>query len=243
MAYDLAILSPEKTVITYRVAGLGSRILAQALDLVLFAFVAGLFTLLISMLGPMAQAVPMIIFSLGPFAYFILFEGLWNGQTIGKKAAGIRVRLADGTPVTFAAALARNLLRPADMLPGTYLVGIIAMFTNPRSQRIGDLAANTIVVYDRKPVPIFTPAPYVLGVHPCEQYLEDLRKMNVDEYLALKKMCDRFPQLSVSIQERMLKEIWEPIANRVGIKSQPNIHPIYMAEATVMKYGRSHGLM
>ncbi len=243
MAYDLAILSPEKSVITYRVAGLGARILAHVLDLIIIGFVCGLIIFFLTLISPITTGISMVIFSLGPFAYFVFLEGLWNGQTLGKKSAGIRVRLADGTPVTFAAALARNLLRPADMVPGTYLVGILAMFTNPRSQRIGDLAANTIVVYDRRPVPIFTPAPYVLGVHPCEHYLDDLRKMTVDEYIALKRMCDRFPQLSVGIQERMLKEVWEPLSNRLGIKSQPNIHPIYMAEATVMKYGRSHGLL
>lgn len=243
MAYDLAILSPEKTVITYRMAGLGARVMAHIIDLVILFFTLLALTMLIGMLAPGLVYIPIMIFSSGIFLYFILLEGLWNGQTLGKKASGIRVRMADGTPVTFAAALGRNLLRPADMLPATYLVGMVAMFTNPRSQRIGDLAAGTIVVYDRRALPIFTPAPYVLGVHPCEQYLDDLRKMTVDEYIALRKMCDRFPHLTVSVQARMLKDVWEPFAERIGIKNPPNIHPIFMAEATVMKFGRSRGLM
>lgn len=246
MAYDLAILSPEKTVITYRVAGLGARVMAHVIDVVVIAFLLVIITILFGLLsavGPDLMIIPMLMYSLGIFAYFIFFEGLWNGQTFGKKAMGIRVRMADGTPINFGAALARNLLRPADVMPGTYLVGLVAMFTNPRSQRIGDLAAGTIVVYDRRALPIFTPAPYVLGVHPCEQYLDDLRKMNADEYIALKRMCDRFPELSVSVQARMLQEVWNPVSARIGIKSPANVHPIFMAEATVMKYGRSHGLM
>lgn len=246
MAYDLAILSPEKTVITYRVAGLGSRAIAQIIDLMVVVFIiVGLWLLflLIASTGLNLTIIPTVLTTLGVFVYFILMEGLWNGQTLGKKATGIRVRMADGTPVTFPAALARNLLRPADFLPGTYFVGMVTMFTNPRSQRVGDLAANTIVVYDRRALPVFAPAPYVLGVHPCEQYLDDLRRMTVDEYIALKRLCDRFPELTDSVQVRMLREVWEPLAARIGIKTPPNIHPIYMAEATVMKFGRSRGLM
>lgn len=246
MAYDLAILSPEKTVITYRVAGLGARVLAHFLDLIILVCGLTALSALIGMISAFTVNIEWVLpmlFTLGPFLYFILLEGLWNGQTVGKKAAGIKVRLADGTPVTFGAALARNLLRPADLLPGTYLVGTIAMFTNPKSQRLGDMAANTIVVYDKRIIPTFAPAPYVLGTHPCEKYLDDLRRMNVDEYIALKRMCDRFPELSVGIQDKMLREVWEPIANKAGIEVPPNVHPIYMAEATVMKFGRSRGLM
>jgi len=246
MAYDLAILSPEKTVITYRVAGLGSRVMAHLIDVVVIFFILLGMWMIFGMLaaaGVDLTFIPLVLNTSGIFLYFILFEGLWNGQTLGKKAAGIRVRMADGTPVNFPAALARNLLRPADFLPGTYFVGLIMTFTNPRSQRIGDLAANTIVVYDRRALPVFTPAPYVLGIHPCEQYLDDLRRMTVDEYIALKRLCDRFPELTDSVQVRMLRDVWEPISTRIGIKTPPNIHPIFMAEATVMKYGRSHGLM
>src|SRR5690349_9756093 len=121
MAHELVIISPEKTVLTYRLSGIGSRALAHIFDLViLFAILIGL-TLLISLLvgfsfmtvgGGVGNGVASIalgiLFSLGPFLYFILFEWLWNGQTLGKKALGIRVRMADGTPITFAAALSRN---------------------------------------------------------------------------------------------------------------------------------------
>ncbi|MEQ1932889.1 MAG: RDD family protein [Fimbriimonadaceae bacterium] len=248
---DLAVLSPEKTVITFPVAALGSRVLAQVIDLVLYYVVFFICTLIFGLLGAtlgefgVAIAVPLMMFgaTLGPFLYFILFEALWNGQTIGKKTAGIRVRMADGTPLTFAAALGRNLLRPADFLPGAYFFGLIAMFTNPRSQRIGDLAAGTVVVHDRRVTPRFTPAPYVLGKHPWEDHVGDLRTMTQEEYFALKKMCDRFPELAETIQDRMLRQIWHPIATRLKIETPSHVHPIYLAEAVVMKFGRSKGLM
>ncbi|MEQ1823229.1 MAG: RDD family protein [Fimbriimonadaceae bacterium] len=248
---DLAVLSPEKTVITFPVAALGSRVTAQILDLLIYyAFVlvcSVVFAMLAGVLGEFgtAIAIPLMMFgvTLGPFFYFILFEALWNGQTLGKKTVGIRVRMIDGTPITFAAALGRNLVRPADFLPGAYFFGLVAMFTNQRSQRLGDLAAGTVVVHERRVMPRFTPAPYVLGKHPWEDHVGDLRTMTQDEYFALKKMCDRFPELAESIQNRMLQQVWHPIANRLKIEQPSNVHPIYLAEAVVMKFGRSKGLM
>ena len=247
MTHEFAILSPEKTILTFQLAGLGSRIAAHLLD-VLLVFVAlfGASTLLtfLAIVEPgVAIALISVVFALGPFAYFILMEGLWNGQTLGKKAAGIRVRLADGTPVTFAAALGRNLLRPADLFPGPYFVGLLAVFTNPRSQRLGDLVAGTIVVHEGKLPPFFASAPHKVGIHPLEAHVGDLRGMTREEYVALKRFCDRFPELSTAVQHTLIQEVWLPLAIRRSVPPMPNVHPIYLAEAVVMRYGRIHGLL
>ena len=189
------------------------------------------------------MATPAIIVSF--FMYFILLEGLWNGQTLGKKALGIRVRMVDGTAITFQAALGRNLLRMADMLPPvSYFVGFAAIFTTPRAQRFGDLVSGTIVTHEKRGLPIFSPAPHRLaGEHPYEQYVGDLRGLTLEEYRALRRFCDRYPELPTSIQQRMLDEVWRPIALRRGVPEMPGVHPLLLAEATVMKYGRMHGLL
>ena len=101
MDHELVVLSPEKTILTYRLAGLGSRILAHALDLaIVTAITVGLMFLIITvmqMVDPYIGLSAISFLSIAfPFLYFILLEGLWNGQTLGKKAAGIRVRMADG---------------------------------------------------------------------------------------------------------------------------------------------------
>lgn len=235
------MLSPEKTVLTYRLAGVGSRIAAHLLDLLILFAVLTAAANVLGLCGLAFLTGPIIV--LGPFAYFILLEGLWNGQSVGKKALGLRVCMEDGRPVTFAAALARNLLRPGDMVPGIYFVGLLAMFTNVRCQRVGDLASRTVVLLTRKPVPRFTPAPHVLGEHPLERFVGDLRGMTSEEYLALRRLCDRFPELPSSIQTKLLREVWRPIAQARGVKSLHNVHDVYLAEAVVMRYGRSHGLL
>lgn len=245
---DLAVLSPEKTILTYRLAGLGSRIAAHLIDLLtLLVVVFATFQLMLALGGVGAGALGfglgMVVISAEPFLYFIVQESLWNGRTIGKFALGLRVRMADGTPVTPVAAIGRNLLRAADILPGTYFAGLLAMFTTPKSQRLGDLVANTVVVQERRPMPRFIPAPHVVGYHPFESQVGELRGMTPDEYVAMRKFCDRFPYLHPSVQERLVKEVYLPIAQRRAIPTPPNVHPIYLAEAAVMKFGREHGML
>ncbi len=129
----------------------------------------------------------------------ILLEGMWNGQitSSGRRAFGIRVRLADGTPITPSlAALGRNIMRPADMLPGLYFVGFLAIFTNSKCQRLGDLIAGTVVCYEKRATALFVVAPHVVGFHPLEAQVGSLRGMTQEEYYALRRFCDRFPELS-----------------------------------------------
>jgi len=158
--HELALLSPEKTILTYRLASIGVRIFAHIIDVlivIMVLFLAGVAVGFSGLLGAGAAVLSSTIFiifiAVFPFLYFIVFESLWNGQTLGKKALTLRVRMADGTAVTPLAAIGRNLLRPADLLPLTYFVGLLSMFTTPKSQRLGDLVSNTVVVYEKRALP------------------------------------------------------------------------------------------
>lgn len=254
MPLDIAVLSPEKTVLTYRLAGLGSRALAHFVDWLIIIATLYLMIMIIGVLGiPLASissdlssisvGVMIMVVSLFPFAYFVFLEGLWNGQTLGKKMAGIRVRMADGTPVTFAASTGRNLLRVADFLPLLYFLGTVAMFVNPKLQRIGDLVAGTIVTHEVRVVPNFSVAPHRVGIHPLEAHVGELRNMTDAQYYVLRRYCDRFPELPTEIQNHLTNSVWLPLSELLGVRMQPQIHPLYLAEATVMKYGRVRGLL
>jgi hypothetical protein len=83
------------------------------------------------------------------WGYYIFFEMTWNGQSPGKRLAKLRVICVDGRPVTLAESLIRNLVRLVDFLPGFYGVGVVTMFIQPQSRRLGDLAAGTLVVHDQ----------------------------------------------------------------------------------------------
>lgn len=255
MPLDIAILSPEKTVLTYRVAGLGSRALAHFVDgliiaatiyasLILIAFIgAGGSMAGFNDLSQIALGMWIMFVSLFPFAYFIFFEGFWNGQTLGKKMAGIRVRMADGTPITFAAATGRNLLRVADFLPVFYFLGTVSMFLNPKLQRVGDLVAGTIVTHETRAITSFSIAPHRVGIHPLEHLVGELRNMSDAQYYVLRRYCDRFPELPAEVQDHLTQSVWLPMSENLDVKMQNDIHPLYLAEATVMKYGRVRGLL
>lgn len=244
----MAVLSPEKTILTFRLAGLGSRVVAGVVDYILMLLIAvgmswGLALLLHVVDEGLAIGVAALASVATLFLYFILFEGLWNGLTPGKRAAGIRVRMADGTPLTFGAAFTRNILRPADMLPGPYFLGLLAIFTNPRAQRIGDLVAHTIVCQEIVPRLESAPAPHTAGIHPMEDRVGSLRGMSLKEYVALRRLADRFPELTPETQSRLVSEVWLPFAERRKVPEVPGVHPIYLIEAVVMKYGREHGML
>ena len=111
------------------------------------------------------------------------------------------------------------------------------------SQRLGDLIADTVVVVERRGLPLYHPAPHAAGIHAYESAVGDLRGMTSEEYLALRRLADRFPELPPRIQFQMIDDVWKPIADRRKIPSYPNIHPLLLIEATVMKYGRQKGLL
>lgn len=160
----MSIDTPENVAFGYKVAGIGSRFLAALVDtfLILVLQIIVIFTLLFAarllapdMLGFDSPAFVWLaaILGLAAFAflwgYYILFEMIWNGQSPGKRWVGIRVLKTDGTPITLAESVIRNLVRLIDFLPAYYGVGVVTMFISEQSRRLGDLAAGTIVVYDR----------------------------------------------------------------------------------------------
>jgi hypothetical protein len=83
--------------------------------------------------------------------YNIYFEVRHTGRTLGKMLAGIRVIREGGGPVDFRSACIRNLLALADFLPILYMLGSLLVLLSQRGQRLGDLAAGTIVIRERTP--------------------------------------------------------------------------------------------
>jgi len=80
----------------------------------------------------------------------VVFEMAMGGQSLGKRLLGLRVVKVAGHPIGFYDSVLRNLLRAADLVPFTYAVGALSVLFTRRFQRLGDLAAGTIVVHERK---------------------------------------------------------------------------------------------
>lgn len=141
------VATPEGVEITLRVAGPVPRALAYSLDLLLRGAVMFALMIAVSALGNFGSAIILLTAFLLEWLYPVLFEVLSAGATPGKRAMGLIVLNDDGTPVRWPASLTRNLLRAIDFLPFLYFVGFVTMVANRDFKRLGDLAANTLVVY------------------------------------------------------------------------------------------------
>ncbi len=159
---EVEVETPEHVAIGYELADLGSRFTALLLDgLIIIGgtllLTWGIPTLLKLLPGELPEMVVgwmtgilIAINFLFFWGYFVYFEGMRDGQTPGKRAMGIRVVQDGGYPLTVRGAAIRGLMRIIDMQPViTLLVGGTAMMLHPRTKRLGDIAAGTVVVRER----------------------------------------------------------------------------------------------
>ena len=141
--------TPEGIDLTAELVGLVPRALAYAIDFFIRAGIVFAASIVLGLLGASGRGLLLILWFALEWWYPVLYEYFRDGQTIGKKSLGIKVVNDDFTRVTFAAALSRNLLRAADFAPLFYGFGALSMMTTKKFQRLGDMAAGTLVVYAR----------------------------------------------------------------------------------------------
>src|SRR3989449_6091469 len=149
---QLGVETPEHVEVHLELAGVGSRTAAAFFDTVLLTLGVILIVVVARTLGTRVSgavegwlmAALVLLYYFAVLGYFVLFEALNGGRTLGKQALGIRVVMATGHPITPTAAVVRNLVRLLDcyfpLLP--VLPGLLFVFLQPRNQRPGDLAAG-----------------------------------------------------------------------------------------------------
>ena len=146
----LRIRTPQGITFSLLLAGPITRLLALAVDLSCVVLAMQILATAAAGIGWMstdiATALQILAYVALSIGYGTLTEWLWRGQTIGKRLLRLRVIDEQGLRLQFSQILIRNLLRAVDMLPGLYLVGGMAMLLSRRAQRLGDYAANTVVV-------------------------------------------------------------------------------------------------
>ena len=196
MTFDdrVTIATPEGVDLEIVLAGLGSRFAATLLDLVIQfgAIIALAMALGLGGDNGYVIAAYFVLVFLVLFAYDIVFE-TWNqGRTIGKLAAGIRVVRTSGQPVNFLTSAVRNLIRIVDFLPAFYTIGMITVVLTPKNQRLGDLAASTYVVRERRahaPLPAQGWTPPATAEAPFMAW--DVSAVDADEVATVRRFLER----------------------------------------------------
>ncbi|HYV45669.1 MAG TPA: RDD family protein [Myxococcaceae bacterium] len=166
------VLTPEYVEFDFVLAGLMSRFLAWAIDLLIILGLTLATAMLVSnvfaLFPGLGQAVMFVAFFLIDWGYGICTETFWSGQTVGKRALGLRVIQQSGVRIGFLQAVLRNLARLVDRQPAIFLVGpglyllggAVAVFSGS-GQRLGDMVAGTVVIRERRtrlPASIVRPA-------------------------------------------------------------------------------------
>jgi uncharacterized RDD family membrane protein YckC len=146
----LRIATPEGVTLDLVLAGIGSRFVASLADVTLKGLLIGAAWLAAALLlaNDLGLALATIASFLIYFGYDVAFEVFANGRTPGKRWSGLRVLRDDGRPVDPLSSCIRNVIRLVDGLPLLYVPGVVSIFVTERNQRLGDLAARTIVVRD-----------------------------------------------------------------------------------------------
>jgi uncharacterized RDD family membrane protein YckC len=253
----LKIDTPENVTFDYPVAGIGSRFLAALIDTAIIGvlqFIVFATLLWIVSIADISSesagdgafiywvyGVIVLLSFVFYWGYYIFFEILWNGQTPGKRTVGLRVLRVDGTPVSASEVVIRNLVRTIDLLPVAYGVGVVTMFISHNSRRLGDLAAGTIVVLEKKTTELRTitsdrqralGAVRTNSTLPLSFPLTRLKVEDVqiiEEYLLRRGELENRQQLAGHILSTLLERLGESPADYPVQNSDDMLAAIYLA--------------
>jgi uncharacterized RDD family membrane protein YckC len=153
----IEIITPENVKLEFEVAGLGSRFMALLIDVTVILTVIGLLYWLIdyfegvnygkfSELNSVYITILLLMVFLIQYGYWVFFEMIFNGATIGKKIMNLTVIKKTGESINIIESIIRNLIRVVEFLPAFFFLGAVSILLSKKNQRIGDYAANTIVI-------------------------------------------------------------------------------------------------
>jgi uncharacterized RDD family membrane protein YckC len=238
----LTIETPEQIALELPLAGVGSRFLALAVDTLLqiAAFVVLGLLLLLSVVvagsawlsGCVAPVVVVFFSFFVTWGYFALFETIWKGQTPGKRVAHIRVIKESGRPINAFEAIARNLVRFVDFLPGLYGVGVVCMLLNERNRRLGDFVAGTVVVHESRSADV---KPYVETAPSPVSVTSDVAQLAREDLLLVETYLQRRNDLDWLVREKMAEEIAARIRRKADITDDKSHSPDDFLEAVARR--------
>jgi uncharacterized RDD family membrane protein YckC len=233
----ITIRTPEQIELCHDLAGAGSRFFALVIDTVLQsgAFLCIWLTLMLvdsllnhrisGLMNGVAQSSlslsTLILGALGGFimiGYYLFFEALWNGQTPGKKMAGLRVIKENGSAINIFDSAVRNFMRTVDFIPYGYLAGALTMMLNRKRKRIGDWIAGTIVIK----VPADLPPVFLTEteIEPPSAPV-DISSLSKDEYHLVRNYIIRRGELSGTTRRELSERLVALMMKRLSLSENP----------------------
>lgn len=235
--------TPENIRFGYDVADIGSRFLAILIDSLIQGtiYVVLFFSLVVLANQLTALDIPrpvndalgvgvVVVLFIIQFGYFMFFEIVMNGQTPGKRLFGLRVIKDNGYPLAPLDSVIRNLIRIIDFFPFAYGVGLVTMFLNARAKRLGDFAANTLVVKQRHEVRLQDLQPVVFAPLPATAAAPaplGISQLNARDIALLESFLRR--ESTLANRDTLALQMAQHLGRKMGVP--PNAAPHTSAEA------------
>jgi uncharacterized RDD family membrane protein YckC len=244
------VRTPENVVFEHELAQIPARAAAWGIDVLVMIAIVLVAERVLAGLAPalgLGVALTITVFFVVHWFYFALSEWWSGGRTVGKRLIGLRVLDARGFRVGFVQALVRNLVRAVDFLPGLYLVGGLSALLDRHGRRLGDLAADTVVVRERN-----TPAPAAI-VPPSERHNSFLadpavrlaaRRVTAPERDAMIALGLRRESLPLVVRHELFGRLAEHLEARLGVPRPPYFSPekyVLNLTAVVLESHRAPG--
>jgi uncharacterized RDD family membrane protein YckC len=262
MQRQVQFVTPENIEISYELSGIGSRFLAGSIDLsiqllvVLFlSLVGGLITqgsalfsnVIAGSISLWLYAVMGLISFTILFGYHTFFEMRWGGRTPGKRLVGLRVVRDGGYPIDLYSSMTRNLVRIVDFLPPVYSAGLFSIFFSSEYKRLGDFAAGTIVIKERKPGFLggrkHGPPTQIVAYYMNQ--VKNLEMLEAEEFHAIRRFVARRNELAVPIQAQLGMRLAQPIIEKLKLEVPIMVPWNYadLLEAIERRYMDERGLI
>lgn len=196
----LNVRTPEGVAFSFRIASPAIRLVAMLIDLgvisVAWSVISKLVSVIASLNEDVAGMATILMYFIVSVGYRIVTEWKWRGQSLGKRLLHLRVVDAQGKRLAFEQVAMRNLLRFVDSVPFAYLVGGAVAFINRRGQRLGDLAAGTLVIWEP------------------EQPMPDFENLRGGKYNSLRAQLPVVARLRQAVTPELARVAWQALTRR-----------------------------
>ncbi len=243
------IVTPEAVVLEFETAGVASRILARIIDgialwLGLLAFLLAMGVLLEgSNSQTLAIVLVVLVVFFAIFGYWMLLETVWHGRTLGKAAMGLRVVTLEGAPVTFRHSAIRAIVGVVDFfVPPIGPVAVVTVGLSSNNQRLGDLAAGTIVLRERKDAgPLVALNLTEPQGRPELMASLQLARLSDAQYGVVRRYLLRVSKMDPSVRASMAERLSAAVEQSTGVRRPGDLHPEWYLHAAGLAYQRRTG--